>query len=183
MRTLTGKVLFVDRDGTIIADLHYLSDPDQVALLPRAGEALIRAKKAGCLVFLFTNQSGIGRGYFGWDAVEACNRRMLELMGVDEDFFDGVCIAPETPDEPSAYRKPSPKFVRETIEERDLDPENCFTVGDKWSDALAGLDAGARGALVETGEALNEQTRMLAAERDVGIHRDLAAFLDTLSKS
>jgi len=180
---LADKTLFVDRDGTIIADVHYLSDPDRVALLPGAGEALIRAKKAGCLVFLFTNQSGIGRGYFGWDVVEACNRRMLELMGVDEDFFDGTCIAPETPDEPPVYRKPSPKFVRETIEERDLEPENCFTVGDKWSDALAGLDAGVRGALVETGQPVDERTRMLAAERDVGIHRDLAAFIDSLSKS
>ena len=90
MSASADKALFVDRDGTIIADVHYLSDPDRVALLPGAGEALIRAKKAGCLVFLFTNQSGIGRGYFGWDAVEACNRRMLELMGVDEDFFDGT---------------------------------------------------------------------------------------------
>ena len=183
MSASADKALFVDRDGTIIADVHYLSDPDRVALLPGAGEALIRAKKAGCLVFLFTNQSGIGRGYFGWDAVEACNRRMLELMGVDEDFFDGTCIAPETPDEPVVYRKPSPKFVQETIEERDLAPENCFTVGDKWSDALAGLDAGARGALVETGQLVEERIRMLATERDVGIHRDLAAFLDSLSKS
>ena len=183
MSPLADKTLFVDRDGTIIADMHYLSDPDRVALLPGAGEALIRAKKAGCLVFLFTNQSGIGRGYFGWDAVEACNLRMLELMGVDKDFFDGACIAPETPDEPPVYRKPSPKFVQETIKERDLKPENCFTVGDKWSDALAGLDAGARGALVETGQPLDERTRMLAAECEVGIHRDLVAFLDSLSKS
>ena len=108
---------------------------------------------------------------------------MLELMGVHENFFDGACIAPETPDEPVVYRKPSPKFVQETIEARDLAPENCFTVGDKWSDALAGLDAGARGAVVETGQLVEERIRMLATERDVGIHRDLAAFLDSLSKS
>ena len=183
MSVSADKALFVDRDGTIITDMHYLSDPDHVALLPGAGEALVRAKKVGCLVFLFTNQSGIGRGYFGWDAVEACNRRMLELMGVDEDFFDGICIAPETPGDPPVYRKPSSKFVRETIEARDLKPENCFAVGDKWSDVLAGLDAGACGALVETGQPVDERTRMLAAERDVGIHRDLAAFIDSLSKS
>ena len=63
---MADKTLFVDRDGTIIADMHYLSDPDRVSLLPGASGSLIRAKKAGCLVFLFSNQSGISRGYFGW---------------------------------------------------------------------------------------------------------------------
>tara|TARA_Y100000588_G_scaffold376596_1_gene454604 strand:- start:161 stop:700 length:540 start_codon:yes stop_codon:yes gene_type:complete len=175
--------LFLDRDGTIIDDVHYLSDPDCVSILPGAGEALIRAKKEGFLVFLFTNQSGIGRGYFGLDVVEACNRRMLDLIGVNDDFFDDICIAPETPDEPLLYRKPSPRFVLETIEKHDLKHNNCFTVGDKWSDAMAGLDAGVRGTLVETGQPIDERTRILATEYDVGIYRDLSAFINSLMKS
>ncbi len=62
------------------------------------GDALVRMKAAGYLVFMHTNQSGIERGYYDWDDVHACNHKMLELLGLTEDFFDGTCIAPEWPE-------------------------------------------------------------------------------------
>ena len=172
--------MFVDRDGTIIREAHYLSDPSEVELLPGAGEALIQAKDARCLLFLFTNQSGIGRGYFDLKVVETCNRRMLELMGVEEGFFDGVCIAPATPTDTPLYRKPSPQYVLETIKDFELKPGECFVVGDKWTDALAGVRAGVNGVLVESGHALDENTRGLAKERGVPVHRDLNSFIQGL---
>ena len=105
-----GKVgaIFFDRDGTLNHDSGYLGAPEQVALLPGVRETL-RALKRRFRLFLFTNQSGVARGYFGMDAVEAVNRRLCELLG-DPEIFDGVCIAAEAPDAPElGYRKPSPR--------------------------------------------------------------------------
>ena len=62
------------------------------------GDALVRMKAAGYRVFMHTNQSGIERGYYDREGVHACNLKMLELLGLTEDFFDGTCIAPEWPE-------------------------------------------------------------------------------------
>lgn len=134
--------LFLDRDGTLIKDCDYLSDPDKVELLPGVKETLKQLKQKGWLFFLFTNQSGVGRGYFTMEEVNACNARMLELLEVDENFFSRICISTGTPDDPDDYRKPSPKFILECIKDYHLNPHNCWMVGDKHSDVLAGKNAG-----------------------------------------
>ena len=134
--------IFFDRDGTLIHDTGYLSDPELVVLLPGVRETLIALREAGFLLFLFTNQSGVARGYFGMDAVEAVNTRLARLLGGNDTFFDGVCIAPEHPDDPPVYRKPCPRFIVETIAERRLLVESCLMVGDRTSDLQAGVNAG-----------------------------------------
>jgi D-glycero-D-manno-heptose 1,7-bisphosphate phosphatase len=140
--------IFLDRDGTIIADAHYLSNPDKVALLPGAAEALTQLSAGGYLLFLFTNQSGVGRGFFDLDAVTRCNARMIELLALGPAPFAEICIAPEAPDQPSAYRKPSPRFIIESINRYHLDPTLCWMVGDKSSDVAAGVNAGIRSAWI-----------------------------------
>ncbi len=135
---------FFDRDGTLIHDAGYLSDPALVALLPGVRETLLALREAGFLLFLFTNQSGVARGYFGMDAVEAVNRRLAMLLCGADTFFDGVCVAPEHPDDPPVYRKPCPRYILETIAARGLAPEACAMVGDRVSDLQAGLNAGIR---------------------------------------
>lgn len=132
--------LFFDRDGTLNHDPGYLSDPDGVVLLPGVAEALAELR-ASFQLYLFTNQSGVARGYFGMDAVEAVDRRLCELLG-DSDIFDGVCIAPEHPDDPPVYRKPSPRFILETIDREGLDPAQCVMFGDRTSDLDAAYRAG-----------------------------------------
>jgi D-glycero-D-manno-heptose 1,7-bisphosphate phosphatase len=121
-----------------------LSDPKLVELLPGVRETLVALREAGYLLFLFTNQSGVARGYFGMDAVEAVNARLARLLGGDDTFFDGVCIAPEHPDDPPVYRKPSPRFIFETIAARCLSSASCLMVGDRTSDLQAGVNAGIR---------------------------------------
>lgn len=79
--------IFLDRDGTLIENLHYLASPEGVALLPGVREALARARAAGAKLFLFTNQSGIGRGYFTLTDVEAVNRRMIEMLDLGDEAF------------------------------------------------------------------------------------------------
>jgi D-glycero-D-manno-heptose 1,7-bisphosphate phosphatase len=150
VQTVVQKAVFFDRDGTIIVDANYLSDPAGVVLIPGAMQALSLLREFGFLLFLHTNQSGVGRGLFPIDVVHRCNDRMLDLLGLDGPVFTEICIAPEHPDQPVVYRKPSPRFINECVEKYTLDKGHTWMVGDKASDVQAGLNAGVRSALVGT---------------------------------
>jgi D-glycero-D-manno-heptose 1,7-bisphosphate phosphatase len=175
-----SKALFLDRDGTIIVDKHYLADPAGVELIPGVRSALQRARELGYKLFLFTNQSGIGRGLYTLDDVLLVNARMETLLALASPLFTELCIAPEAPDQPSLYRKPSPRFIQEMIAAHHLDPAHCAMIGDRPSDAQAGLNAGIRSIAICTGEHTAETWRQHALP-GVEIHDDLAAFVATLS--
>lgn len=147
-----SKALFLDRDGTLILDKHYLADPAGVELIPGVAAALARARALGYRLFLFTNQSGIGRGLYTLDDAQRVNDRMEELLALPRPIFDGVCIAPEAPEEPSLYRKPSPRYLLEMIAQHGLDPAHCWMVGDRESDLAAGHHAGIHAVAVCTGK-------------------------------
>ena len=142
------RAVFLDRDGTLIENRHYLASPEGVALLPGVREAVCRLRAAGCRLFLFTNQSGIGRGYFTLADVEAQHRRLVDLLGLGPDVFTGICVAPERPDEPSLYRKPSPRFIHEMLAAHSLPPGAAWMVGDSPADWEAGLAAGIGAAAI-----------------------------------
>ena len=99
-----GKALFLDRDGTLIVDKVYLADPAGVELIAGAANALRAARSLGFKLFLFTNQSGIGRGYHTLADTHRVNARMEELLGLPTPIFEEICIAPEAPGQPSLYR-------------------------------------------------------------------------------
>ena len=138
-----AAALFLDRDDTLVRDAGYMSRPEQIELLPGVAEALRAARDAGLRIYLVTNQSGINRGFYTLADAEACNRRLEALVfdpAANEPSnlqafkpsnaarprgFDGVCIAPERPDEPSRYRKPSPAYLLERIAAEGLDPAAC----------------------------------------------------------
>lgn len=147
-----SKALFLDRDGTLIVDKHYLADPAGVELIPGVADALRRARALGYQLFLFTNQSGIARGYYTLDDVLRCNARMDELLGLPTPIFEDICIATEGPDEPQRYRKPSPRYILESIARHGLDRAQCWMVGDREGDIDAGLNAGIKTAAVCTGK-------------------------------
>jgi len=142
------QAIFLDRDGTLIENRHYLAAPEGVALLSGVREALVRVRAAGAKLFLFTNQSGIGRGYFTLADVEAVNRRMIEMLDLGDDLFTRICIAPERPDEPPVYRKPSPRFIHEMLAEHAFAAEAAWMVGDAPADWAAGINAGVRTAAI-----------------------------------
>lgn len=142
------RAIFLDRDGTLIENRHYLRSPEGVALLPGVRDALVQARGAGASLFLFTNQSGVGRGYFTMADVKRVNDRMIALLDMGGDPFTDVCIAPERPDEPPRYRKPSPRFIEETLARRAIPPDAAWMVGDSPSDWEAGLAAGIRSAAI-----------------------------------
>ncbi|MCX6955041.1 MAG: HAD-IIIA family hydrolase, partial [Verrucomicrobia bacterium] len=169
----------LDRDGTIILDKHYLADPAGVELIPGAAAALARARALGYRLYLLTNQSGIGRGMYTLDDVHRCNDRMDELLGLPRPIFDGICIAPEH-DQPWLYRKPSPRYILETIERDRLDPAQCWMVGDRQSDIDAGLNAKIHSVAVCTGK--HDAAGWAALNLPgVPVFPDLAAFVATLS--
>ena len=175
-----SKALFLDRDGTLIPDKDYLADPAGVELLPDVPAALRRARELGYSLFLFTNQSGIGRGYFTLADTHRCNARMLELIGLGPELFAGTCIAPEAPEQPSLYRKPSPRFILESIAQHGLDPAHCWMIGDRESDLEAGLNAGIRSAAVCTGK-YDAAAWAPRLRPGVPLFADFSAFVATLT--
>jgi len=173
------RALFLDRDGTLIVDKVYLADPAGVELIPGAAEGLRRARALGFGVFLFTNQSGIGRGLHSVEDTHRVNGRMEELLGLPAPVFDGICIAPEAPGQPSDYRKPSPRFILETVAMHGLDPAGCWMVGDSKADVGAALAAGIRAAAVRTGKVPPESIPEVAAGT-VPVFADFGAFAASL---
>ena len=146
------KAVFLDRDGTINVDRHYLSDPAQLELYPGTAEALRRLMAAGYLLIVVTNQSGIGRGYYTEADMHRVNDRMIEWLSVDGISFDKIYYSPEAPESPSRGRKPSPQFLFDAREEFGIDLAQSYMVGDKLIDLETGWNAGCAGSiLVRTG--------------------------------
>ena len=171
------RALFLDRDGTLIRDSHYLKNPQELEIIEVAGPALQLARDAGFLLFMHTNQSGIARGYYDWPDVYACNEKMYRDFGWVDDFFTEVCIAPESPDETEGYRKPSSKFEEEMIKKYDLEPSQCWVIGDKWIDPETAMNSGMRGVLVRTGKSIDQSLEEKAAFHKIKIFENLAEFI------
>ena len=175
-----SRALFLDRDGTLIVDKVYLADPAGVELIPGAAGALRQARALGYKLFLFTNQSGIGRGYHTLEDTHRVNARLEELLGPPRPAFDGICIAPEAPDQPAIYRKPSPKYILEMVAQHSLDPVQCYMVGDSTADIQTARNAGIHAVVVRTGK-VDPDTLPEVARHHVPVFASFAAFVDTLA--
>lgn len=145
------KAIIFDRDGTIIQHIPYLADPSLVELLPTVREALCIALDQNAILFLHTNQSGIGRGLFHLDQAKACNEQLIQLLDLGNHTFERICIAPESPEEFSHYRKPSPEFAYEIMRDYGFSAEEICYIGDRGSDLATAAAAGTRGVGVSTG--------------------------------
>ena len=146
------RAIFLDRDGTIIKEKEYLRDPAQVEVFSAAPAALKRLADAGFKLFLVTNQSGVGRGYFTLADVDRVNARMLQELMPHGVSFQKIYLAPEAPDQPSRGRKPSPQFLFDARDEFGVDLARSFMIGDKLIDVECGWNAGVRQSLlVRTG--------------------------------
>jgi D-glycero-D-manno-heptose 1,7-bisphosphate phosphatase len=181
---MSRAALFLDRDGTLIRHVHYLHDPKEVELLPGVAQALKCARELGYLLFLHTNQSGVGRGMFTLADVHACNERMVKLLRLGTDVFQGVCIAPEAPNQPMVYRKPSPRFAREMAAQHDLDLGKSWMIGDHSSDVETALAAGMHAAALPGDKLDPDQIDLWRkAGREVILYPSLAAFVETLKQT
>lgn len=146
------RAIFLDRDGTLIAEKDYLHDPALVEVFADAPAALHRLASAGFQLFIVTNQSGVGRGYFTMADVAKVNARVLEVFSRHGVSVRKIYIAPEAPDQPSRGRKPSPQFLFEARDEFGIDLARSYLIGDKLIDLECGWNAGVRASvLVRTG--------------------------------
>ena len=142
----------MDRDGTIIEERHYLSRVEDVVIFPAAAAALGQLHRAGFRLFIVSNQSGVGRGYFTLADVEQVNQHLLRELGRAGAHFEKVYIAPESPDTPSRGRKPSPQFLLDARDEFGVDLAQSYMIGDKLIDLECGWNAGVKQCLlVRTG--------------------------------
>lgn len=146
------RAIFLDRDGTLNVDRNYLSNPAELEIIPGTSDALRRLMKAGFLLFIVTNQSGIGRGYYTLEDMHAVNNRLCEVLAGDGIRFEKIYYAPESPEEPSRGRKPSPQFLLDARDEFGIDLSQSYMVGDKLIDLECGWNAGVKKSiLVRTG--------------------------------
>jgi D-glycero-D-manno-heptose 1,7-bisphosphate phosphatase len=140
-----NKYIVFDRDGTLIKHIPYLFDPDLVELKPGVREALIYFKKKGYKLFLHTNQSGIERGFFNIEDAIACNDKLIELLDLGNTIFEKICIAPNLTELACNYRKPSPLFATEIMEENNITNAQLIYIGDSICDLQTALNIGCVG--------------------------------------
>lgn len=153
--------IFLDRDGTIIRQVHHLCDPDLVSLLPGAAQAIRLFREAGYACVVVTNQSVIGRGMLTEAGLHEIHDRMHEQLAAEGTELDGVYFCPFAPakngDRTSIEhpnRKPAPGMLLDAAEELNLDLSRSWMIGDMASDVLAGRNARCKGSvLVLTGNA------------------------------
>src|ERR1035437_3754624 len=147
-----NRAIFLDRDGTLIVEKNYLHRPEDVVIFPGAGAALKKLSDAGFKLFVVTNQSGIGRGYFTFADAGRVKKHLGQEFARDGVRFEKTYIAPEAPDQPGRGRKPSPQFLFDARDEFNLNLAESFMVGDKLIDLECGWNAGVKKSiLVRTG--------------------------------
>jgi histidinol-phosphate phosphatase family protein len=156
--------VFLDRDGTLVVERGYLSDPDDLELLPGVPEALRSLRSAGLALVVVSNQSGVGRGLFSLTRVHEAMARLrasLRLHGVE---LDAVRFCPHRPDEGCPCRKPRADLIARAARELTLAVRDSAMVGDKLLDVATGHNAGCRGVLVRSGYGRDEEQRIAGGE-------------------
>lgn len=140
---MNRRWLLLDRDDTILDDPGYLSDPSGIKFLPGAIEGLRLFHKQDWPIVVITNQSGIGRGFFGEAEVEAVHARFSELLKAEGIEVAGIYLCPHAPDAGCCCRKPEPALAQQAASELGLELEQSVMVGDKLSDLELGRRIGA----------------------------------------
>ena len=162
--------MFLDKDGTIIEDVPYNVDPGRIRLSPGAGEALAGLHRAGYLLFVVSNQSGVARGYFPESALRGVESRLRVLLGDSGVPLAGFTYCPHHPEGTvegfsmaCECRKPAPGMLLRLAAEHDVNLARSWMVGDILDDVQAGRGAGCRTILIDNG---NETRWILSPDRD-----------------
>jgi D-glycero-D-manno-heptose 1,7-bisphosphate phosphatase len=172
--TPSRPAAFLDRDGTIIHDVDYISRPEDVRLLPGVAEAIRSLNEAGVPVVVVSNQSGLGRGYFTYEDYEGVRARIEELLRAGGAHVDATYICPHPPADPPACacRKPGIGLFEQAAREHGLDLSGSWYAGDKWRDVQPGLTLHGQGLLIR---ATSTPPEDLERAQKIGIVRDSLA--------
>ncbi|OSQ39038.1 D,D-heptose 1,7-bisphosphate phosphatase [Thalassospira mesophila] len=180
--------IFLDRDGVINEEVHYLAKPEDMALIPGVAQAIARINGAGVPVVVVTNQSGVARGFLSEDQLHDLHVKMAQLLADEGASVQGIYYSPFHIDgvgnyqKESTCRKPGPGMIFAACEEFAIDRSESVLVGDKIADIRAGNAAGLKTVLVRTGHGATE-TRLPEAAEAGFIADDLAAAVDQLFAS
>lgn len=147
------RAVFLDRDGTLIDDVGYISDPADVRLVPGAADALQALRAAGFRLVVASNQSGLGRGLITQEQADAVHQRFVEELERSGGQIDAAYYCPHAPEERCDCRKPLPGLIVDAARELELDLERSFMVGNSQVDVAAGKAAGCRTILLAEGSA------------------------------
>ena len=153
---MSQPAVFFDRDGTLMEEVHYCSDPALVRLIPGTIKALERVKAAGYQAFIITNQAGIGRGLFTEEQYHAVHAELMRQIGAESGLVAATYYCADIPSLLSSRRKPEPGMVFEAERDFGIDLGKSWFVGDKGVDVGCGQRAGTRTILVQTGYGLQE---------------------------
>jgi histidinol-phosphate phosphatase family protein len=160
--TVHKPFIFLDRDGTLIVEKHYLADPAGVELCNGVVEGLLRLQSAGYRLVVVSNQSGIGRGILTEDQVRAVNTRMADLLAKEGISLAGVYWCPHGPNDLCSCRKPAPGMIHRAVAELGGDLRGACVIGDREADIGLASAAGLSSILVRTGYGCETEFRMLA---------------------
>jgi D-glycero-D-manno-heptose 1,7-bisphosphate phosphatase len=149
MRDALTPAVFIDRDGTIMEDTDYCSDPKDVRIFPGVLEALGSLRSCGFKLIIITNQSGIGRGLFTREQCHEVEAEVLRQLG--DGLVDATYYCPDAPGQHSNCRKPAPGMVVQATQDHQIDLSRSFLIGDKEIDVECGHNAGVRAIRVRTG--------------------------------
>jgi D-glycero-D-manno-heptose 1,7-bisphosphate phosphatase len=174
--------VFLDRDGTLNRNTHFLIDFAEFELLPGVEEALRILGRLGYRLFVASNQSGVARGYFTYAAVSDLNRRIADHLGGLGISVEAFAFCPHHPEGRVAEyaracdcRKPAPGMLRSLAAEYGLDLGRSYMVGDNESDALAGINAGAQGVWLRPDAGASTAAGRLDNPRKI---KEFASLLD-----
>jgi D-glycero-D-manno-heptose 1,7-bisphosphate phosphatase len=148
---LLRPAVFLDRDGTISEEVGYLNHISRFHMFPFAPAAIRKLNESGLLVFVITNQSGVGRGYYPESLVREVHDLMAQQLAKARAHLDGIYYCPHISSDACACRKPAPGMLVQASAEHDVDLTRSFVVGDRHSDVELAHRVGARSIMVRTG--------------------------------
>ncbi len=156
---MKNKAIFLDRDGTINVEKHYLYKKDEFEFLPGVIDGLALLQNAGFLLFIITNQSGIGRGYYSEEDFNILNNWMIKILRMEGIYISKVYYCPHLPDAPvkkyrmvCSCRKPAVGMYKQAIEEFNVDISGSWAIGDKIRDCSICREMGCKGFLIANNE-------------------------------
>jgi D-glycero-D-manno-heptose 1,7-bisphosphate phosphatase len=147
-RQTKNKVVVLDRDGTIVVDRHYLSDPAALEFEPEAEVGLKKMSDMGFRLVVITNQSGIARGFFSLSRLDEIHKKMRQMLQSIGAPLAGIYFCPHGPDDTCDCRKPNLGLMRQASQELGFDMSEAIVIGDKDSDVEFGRRAAAVTMLV-----------------------------------
>ncbi len=167
---MRSQKLFVilDRDGTILVDHPYLSDPEKIEFFPNAPEALKQLQKAGFGLIVVTNQSGIGRGFSTMESLEKVHEKFRELLVQQGVILDGIYVCPHAPEENCLCRKPETALIQKASQELNFELKESYVIGDKDSDIEMGKKVGAYTILLKTSPRKNDNKILCKPDSTAG---------------